>query len=480
MKWMQASVPEEHGVSSRSVTKFVERIKKFKIRLNSFMLLRNDSILAEGYWAPFNAQMQHRMYSISKSFTSCAIGILVDEGKLNLDDCVADYFADKCPEKLHPYIARATVRDLLRMATPHNATTYKLYNGNWVESFFRVKPSHPPGTIFNYDTSGSHVLGALVERVSGLSLHAFMRDRVLDEIGFSQNAVWLADPYGIPQAGSGMCCTMRDLARFGLLCLHQGSYEGKQYVSQHYMQAATSKQITNDVRGLINSYTISGHGYGYQFWCGIDDVFICYGMCGQFVFVSPSRRMVVVTTADTQIDPGDEARILEAIWEELFVPLSAEVLPENTDEYTKMQAVLKDLSLITAPGISKSPIIPQIAGKRFMLYENCLGISEILLDFNAEGISFYYTKQIGLSKIDFGWGKHIRQTMKNGGFDCVASGGWVDECTLELWLCVIDETPATVKILLNFNAKEISVCMHRAVDTILLDYSGFAGGIMLD
>ena len=481
MGWMKKSTPEEHGVASQTVVNFLERMTKLDIRLNSFMLLRDNDIIAEGYWKPFDAEKQHRMYSISKSFTSCAIGILVDEGKLSLDDKVADFFPDKCPKNLHPYTARATVRDLLRMASPHEESTYKIYNGgNWVESFFHIKPSHPPGTVFCYDTSGTHVLGALVERVSGLSLHAFMRDRVLDDIGFSKDAVWLPDPFGVPQAGSGMYCTTRDLARFALLCQHYGCFEDKRYISEEYMKAATTKQIENDVRGLLGSYTVGGWGYGYKFWCGIDDVFVCYGMCGQFAFISPGRRMIALTTADTQVDPGDESLILNAIWEELFVPVNGDILPENAAAHSKMRDQLDNLTLLAAPGKAVSPIIPQITGKSYMLYENPLGISGIKLDFCEDGGTFYYSKSTGCCRLDFGWNKHIRQNMLDGGMDSVVSGGWIDDNTLELWLCVIDATPAVVKILLHFKEREISVCMHKAVDDILLDYKGLAGGIMID
>lgn len=137
------------------------------------------------------------MYSISKSFTSIAIGLLIDEGKLSFDDKICDYFQDKLEKETPSYIKEITIRDMLKMATAHKSTTYKQYDGNdWVKSFFVLEPSHMPGTVFSYDTSSSHVLAALVERLSGKSILDYLRDKFLNEIGFSKEARWLKDPKG--------------------------------------------------------------------------------------------------------------------------------------------------------------------------------------------------------------------------------------------------------------------------------------------
>ena len=119
------------------------------------------------------------MFSVGKSFTSIAIGLLQEEGKLSIHDRICDYFPDKLPEEgAHPYILQTTIRDMLMMASPHQGTTYKLMDSeDWVKTFFHYKPVRYPGTSFVYDTSATHVLSALVERISQMSLLQYLKGR---------------------------------------------------------------------------------------------------------------------------------------------------------------------------------------------------------------------------------------------------------------------------------------------------------------
>ena len=113
-----ASSPESEGIPSRAILNFLQRIDAERICMHGFLLVRHNRIAAEGYWAPWSAERTHRIYSVSKSFVALAVGMMIDEGRLTLDDRVAEYFPDKLPEELHPWLAASTVRDLLTMATP--------------------------------------------------------------------------------------------------------------------------------------------------------------------------------------------------------------------------------------------------------------------------------------------------------------------------------------------------------------------------
>ena len=117
--------PESVGIPSRCLLKFLERLQKKQIPMHSFLLMRHDTLIAEGYYAPYQKDTLHRMFSISKSFTSIAIGLLEAEGKLSLDDPIVRYFPDKVPSNVHPWIAEMTIRDMLMMRTCHASTTYK-------------------------------------------------------------------------------------------------------------------------------------------------------------------------------------------------------------------------------------------------------------------------------------------------------------------------------------------------------------------
>ena len=136
--------PESAGIPSGCLLHFLDRLQKKQVPMHSFLLMRHDTLIAEGYYAPYQKDTLHRMFSISKSFTSIAIGLLEAEGKLSLDDPIVSYFPDKIPANVHPWIAAMTIRDMLMMRTCHAATTYKVdMKSDWVESFFTVPPTHP-------------------------------------------------------------------------------------------------------------------------------------------------------------------------------------------------------------------------------------------------------------------------------------------------------------------------------------------------
>ena len=135
-----APSPESVGIPSRAILNFLQRIDSERICMHGFLLVRHNRIAAEGYWAPWTAERRHRIYSVSKSLVALAVGMMIDEGRLTLDDRVAEYFPDKLPEDLHPWLAAATVRDLLLMATPHSTTSYTRDDPDWVWTFFNRTP----------------------------------------------------------------------------------------------------------------------------------------------------------------------------------------------------------------------------------------------------------------------------------------------------------------------------------------------------
>ena len=172
--------PENVGIKSTCITNCLERLDRQGIPMHSFLLLRHNKLVAEGYYAPYTPDKLHRMFSISKSFTSIAIGLLADEGKISLNDPIVQYFPEKLPENLHPWIAQMTIRDMLMMRTCHAATTYKFdMQKDWVESFFTVPPTHPSGKLFHYDTSSPHTLCALVEKLTGEDMLTYIKRSLL-------------------------------------------------------------------------------------------------------------------------------------------------------------------------------------------------------------------------------------------------------------------------------------------------------------
>lgn len=308
--------PENVGVSSDSIQRFINRIKENQLSMHSILIARHGQLMKEVYYEPYKADTLHRLYSVSKSFTSIAIGLLIEDGYLSLEDSIANYFPDKLPKNEHPWIRKMTIKDMLCMQTCHSKTTYKQdLKRDWVESFFITKPDHEPGTIFRYDTSSSHTLCSLVERITKKPMLDYLRDKFLDEIGFSKEAYMLTDPFGISMGGSGLFGTPMDLMRFAMVIMNGGKIGDRQLIPEWYIKEATSYQTDNNIEGAILEATL---GYGYQFWCIRHGGFACYGLGGQLAICLPKQNLICVTTADTTNIKGGNQYIYDSLYEEIL------------------------------------------------------------------------------------------------------------------------------------------------------------------
>ena len=224
-------IPEDVGISSTGLISFARKLEYNNIPMHSIIVMRHGKICMESYYAPYSRNTLHRMFSVTKSFVSLAIGLLADEGRISLDDHIADYFPEKQPETgVHPYMQMLTIRQMLTMRTCHDKNAYKIGDSpDWVGSFFTVTPDHVPGTNFSYDTASTHTLGALVEKLTGMELLDYLRTKFLDELGFSKEAFILKSPDGkVSMGGSGMCATPQDILKVMYIVSQNGRLDGKQ------------------------------------------------------------------------------------------------------------------------------------------------------------------------------------------------------------------------------------------------------------
>jgi len=295
---------------------FIKKIEDRRVNLHGFIVMEKGEITCERYFSPFNENSLHRMYSVSKSFVSLAIGILEGQGKIKLDDRISDYFPEYIPkEGLHPWIKEMTIRDCLTMQSCHSKTTYKIFEDeDWVGTFFKAKPDHKPGCLFSYDTSAALVLGALCEKISGMDLLEFLRKECLDEIGFSKEAYMMKEPGGRSHAGSGLVCTLRDMLKVTSLIASKGNFEGKQLIPADYLSEATSFQTSTALQGNLDEQ----YGYGYYFWRTRKEGYCMYGMGGQLALVFPEKDLIFVCMADTQTTDG-LSHLYDAFYDCIYV-----------------------------------------------------------------------------------------------------------------------------------------------------------------
>lgn len=121
---MKISTPEKQGISSRSLLRFIDRLEEQKIPVHSILIARHGYLVLEAYYKPYERHTLHRMFSQTKSYTSLAIGLLVSEGRICLQDKICNYFPEYLPGKVHPWMTEMTIEDMLKMETCHNMTTY--------------------------------------------------------------------------------------------------------------------------------------------------------------------------------------------------------------------------------------------------------------------------------------------------------------------------------------------------------------------
>lgn len=469
--------PESVGIPSSAVLDFIEALDDKGLCIHGFSMMKSGKVFTEGYYLPFHKDFEHRVYSITKSFTSLAIGLLQEEGKLSINDHICDYFPDKLPEGgAHPYLAITTIKDMLKMATPYSHTTFKqLEMDDWVKTFFVVEPSHYPGKCFCYDTSSSHVLAALVERISGMPMLEYLKQKFLTTIGCSEGMKILADPVGVSQGGSGLLCTVRDLTKVAYTCMNKGVYRGRQLLPADYIKEATAFQITTCLQPVIEEQ----QGYGYQFWRCRNNGFALYGIGGQLAICLPDYDFMLVTVADTLSVPNGVHGIYEALWQQImpYIKIGQQVaLPKDTVKESELNELLRNLKVSTVKGLNTCAIVPEISKKQYGIETNKMRIESCSFEFKESTGSFIYKNHTGTHQLDFGFGSMKQQKFPDTNYDCISSGAWVTTNMLHLCTRIIDECFSSVYMSFTFTENNVTIAMKKGIEPFLNLYDGFASG----
>jgi CubicO group peptidase (beta-lactamase class C family) len=216
------------------------------------MLLRHGQVVAEGCWHPFAPEYRHTLFSLSKSFTSTAVGLAVTEGLLSVDDAVVSFFPEDLPAEVSPNLAAMRVRHLLSMSTGHAVDTTEFLRGganeNWARAFLARPVEHEPGTVFVYNSGATYMLSAIVQKVTGQKVIDFLRPRLFNPLGIT-DPWWEECPRGINVGGWGLNIRPEGIARFGQLYLQKGEWQGPQLVPAACVEEATAWHVANDNGG---------------------------------------------------------------------------------------------------------------------------------------------------------------------------------------------------------------------------------------
>ena len=328
------STPESQGVSSAGVRAFVEAADQQVNTMHSFMLVRHGHVVAAGWWKPEAADKPHVMHSLSKSFTSTAVGLAVAERKLSVDDPVLKFFPEDAPEKPSEKLKAMRVRDLLTMSTGHETEAKFTTNAPWVQTFLAQPVPHKPGAHFLYNTPGTHMLSAIVRKVTGETVLEYLKPRLFEPLGI-EDPEWGSSPQGNTFGGFGLKIRTEDIAKFGQLYLQKGKWKGKQLVPASWVEQATAKHVSNGSDPTKDW----DQGYGFQFWRCRHGAYRGDGANGQFCIVLPQEDAVIAITADTR----DMQAELNIVWDKLLPALHAKRLRANKEEHRKLQETLATL-----------------------------------------------------------------------------------------------------------------------------------------
>jgi CubicO group peptidase (beta-lactamase class C family) len=321
------SSPAAQGVAAAGVLAFLDAVESARLDLHSLMLVRHGRVVAEGWWAPYRADLVHLLYSLSKSFTSTAIGIAEAEGLLSIDDPVVSFFPDKVPVGASPYVTGMKVRHLLAMASGHAADTWPALAGGGpdiVRSFLSLPPDEEPGSLFCYNQGCTYTLSAIITKLTGQRLVDYLRPRLLDPLGIEQ-ARWLQSDEGVDLGFSGLHVVTESIAKLGQLYLQGGRWQGRQLVPGSYVAQARLKQIDNSQRPGDPDWQ---HGYGFQFWVCRHDAYRADGAFGQFCVVVPEADAVIACTSQVE----DMQAEIDLFWEHLLPALSGDAPVDHAAE----------------------------------------------------------------------------------------------------------------------------------------------------
>lgn len=330
------STPESQGIASAQIRQFIETADQKVNTMHSFMLVRHGRVVAEAWWSPESADKRHVLWSLSKSYTSTAVGMAVAEGRFSIDDPVLKFFPEEAPANPSDKLKAMRVRDLLTMSTGHQEEpkVREITDQTWVKTFLNHPVPHKPGAHFQYNTPATFMLSAIVQKTTGQTVADYLKPRLFDPLGI-ENPQWDANPEGITLGGYGLHVRTEDIAKFGQLYLQKGTWYGKQLLTPEWIAMATSKQVSN---GSDPSKDWD-QGYGFQFWRCRHNAFRGDGKDGQFCIVLPDQDAVIAITANTRDMQGE----LNVVWEELLPAFQKEPLPENSAEQAKLAELVARL-----------------------------------------------------------------------------------------------------------------------------------------
>lgn len=471
----RAACPEEVGIPSESVRNFVLSLEESGFRYHSLYIMCAGKVAAECHRYPFSAEMPHILYSISKSVTSCAVGLAIEEGYLTLDTTIAEVFPEYVPQNDAEAFSAIKVRNLLNM-TSGKFPSYMANKtkGEWIRQFAASKWYAKPGEEFKYINENPYMLCAMLRKLTGMTVTDFLMPRLWEPLGVKR-PYWETDETGTESGGWGLFLTPESFAKFALMIHQRGRFGDKQIIPAAYLDEATRFQIPT---GGDDEY--GREGYGYCFWVKNDNEFLGCGVFGQICYSIRDKDLAIVTvsgdghtehvysainalaaTVDAPTLPAtDPTELLEFLNNRPF-----DVLPEVTMrsplEETIQDKILWFNKALTGNLVGFPPsVLPVVAV--YMTKDRAGNMDRFQIRFCGDYALFQWREGDETCCVRLGMdGRYriSRITLAGTGYTIYAAGFWTDENTLEVWIRPV-ESIGIRYLTFSFHGKKVSLSMR--------------------
>jgi CubicO group peptidase (beta-lactamase class C family) len=493
------ATPQSRGTDPAILRALIDDIDRQDIELHSLLVWQDGALITEAYWAPYAAERPHMMHSVTKSFTSMAVGLAVADGLLSVDDAVLDFFPGYAGP-IDDNLRAMKLRHLLTMTSGHargiSGGSWRRLRSSWIEDFLRQPTPYVPGAVFVYDSAASYMLSAIVQQVTGRKIDDYLGERIFQPMGMSEAMRWDIGTDGVNTGGNGLSCTSEDMLKLGILHLQDGAWQGRQLLPKDWVRDATGMQVRDVVLGVFTGDHYLGpdeagdglpatrrEGYGYQWWRGPHDSFAANGLFGQYCIVLPNENTVVAFTGGLH---DDDTRVHTLIYDGLRPALGAGI-PEKPNNET-LEARLVGLRLKTRPGLAHPR--PGAQDGTWRIAPNDQGVETVCVAQEENALRFTLRDADGTHDILAGFG-HFLETVTTmpgarlhhsyqpeEGLKVVACARWLDgtagECVLEMdWIFVETAFRDTVRLFFRDGVLRLTRCVNvNSAELALPDLTG--------
>ena len=290
----EAVAPEQLGITSASLINLIETAAARDLCLHSLMVIRHGKVAAQMWWKPYSPEKPHHLYSFSKSITCTAVGFAISEGLLSLDDRVVKFYPRRVENLLDKRVYSMTIEHLLTMTSGAFIANEAMMNIHidWAEWFLNSPLTYFPGEKFIYNSLNTYMLSNIIRRVTGMGLVDYLTPRLFEPLGIKRPQ-WYTCPMGIECGGWGLELTTEDMAKFTLLYLNDGVWNGKRILPEGWARLVGEKHADSSTDAKFAYRPDSTAGYGYQFWINRDGKsYRADGMYAQYGLVLPEKDAV--------------------------------------------------------------------------------------------------------------------------------------------------------------------------------------------